>query len=79
MALSRALNEAKKVKRLPYRYGHAARERFGFRHPEWSPELEATLKSEWNEARRHVAHEWEAVKRPACSGSLRGQGFWERT
>jgi hypothetical protein len=47
---------------VPYRYGHAARERFGLRHPEWSPEVEAMLKSEWSEARDFGAHEWAAVK-----------------
>ena len=47
----------------PYRYGHAARRQFGAAHPEWSPELEAKLKSEWMTAQDRNDHDWESARR----------------
>lgn len=48
---------------VPYRYGHAARRQFGAEHPEWSPELEAKLKSWWMEAQDQATRDWESARR----------------
>ena len=45
-----------------YWYGVAARKEHGGVHPHWSPELEATLKSEWTGASAHVGHDWAVVR-----------------
>jgi hypothetical protein len=48
---------------VPYRYGHAARQYFGARYPEWTPELEGHLKNEWMTAADAANHDWESARR----------------
>jgi hypothetical protein len=47
---------------LPVEYGYGARSRYGHAHAAWSPELEGTLKNEWEAARRATGCEWEDVR-----------------
>ena len=45
----------------PFGYGFAARREFGARHPQWDPQLEAILKSEWTAAQDQARLDWKAI------------------
>jgi hypothetical protein len=48
---------------IPYRYGYAARSRYGAAEPEWTPALEAQLKLEWMTAQDAATRDWESARR----------------
>ena len=47
---------------LPYGYGHAARLQFHPGRSQWTPELEESLKLEWDGAPVHAPIDWNSVK-----------------
>jgi len=47
---------------LPMEYGFAARAKYGTTYNDWSPELEQTLRSEWDSGRAATGRDWRDVR-----------------
>ena len=56
----------------PYGYGYGARREYGRRHPEWSPELEEMLRTEWESDKAAARRGWDDVKHWVRQGYAHG-------